>query len=287
MPPPLRRSGFLLTPTVSSSMMSGPAVTNAALVLISWSLLIGGSTLLVARRLAGAFDSSLAVAALAVVGLLLALLAHAARVSIPAEWLVRQPLGWRALLSSVGVSLAAFGAMGVSLPGTSPLGLVWLWCPLLFEGASVLRDAYSHVAAPTRAPLVTLMANALADRPRGRAASTTRPRSSQSRDSRPKTEPTQSLVRWMAGDSDSLRGRVLVRLAVGRRTASAHVAFCPPFAETPTVRIKPGTRAGLDVSVGQVLPHGARFDVKLGASSTKEMSVPIEFNASGPAIEST
>lgn len=287
MPSSLRRSGYNLTPTASSSMMSGPAVTNAALVLTAWSLLVGGSALLVSRRLAGAFDSPLSIAALAVVGFLLALLAHAARTTLPAEWLARQHVGWRALLSSVGVSLAAFGAMGVSLPGTSPLGLACLWCPLLCEGCVVLRDAYSHVAAPTRASLVVLLANALADRPRARATITTPRGRSHHRAPRPRSEPTQSIVRWMSGNRDSLRGRVLVRLALGRRTASAHVAFCPPFAETPLVQIKASARSGLDVSVGQVLPHGARFDVKLGTSSASKLTVPIEFSASGPPLEST
>ena len=287
MPSSLRRSGLALTPTALTATMSGRALTYGALVLTAWGLLVGGSALLVSRRLAGAFDSPLSMAALAVVGFPLALLAHAARTTLPAEWLARQHVGWRALLSSVGVSLAAFGAMGVSLPGTSPLGLACLWCPLLCEGCVVLRDAYSHVAAPTRASLVVLLANALAEPSHVRGTLTKPRKPSHYRAARSKPEPTQSIVRWMSGNRDSLRGRVLVRLAMGRRAASAHVAFCPPFAETPLVQIKASARSGLDVSVGQVLPHGARFDVKLGTSSASELSVPIEFSANGPPLEST
>jgi len=287
MPSPLGRSGVTLTHTASKSPLSGQALAYGALVLTFWSLLMGGAGLLMARRWAGAFDSPLTIAALAATGFLLALVAHAARAALPGEWFARQH-GWPQIVADLtGLSVAILGAMAVSLPKSPPLGLVLLWSPLLFEGIAALRELTSRRPPVAKTWLRAILSRAVPLQTSVRSAGVVRQSQVVRQASGSKVHELQTLVRWEAGDVDSLRGRVLVRLSAGRRTASAHVAFCPPFAETPAMRIKARSLAGMDVSVGQVLPHGARFDVKLSTSSARPLAVPIEFRASGPAVEST
>jgi hypothetical protein len=79
----------------------------------------------------------------------------------------------------------------------------------------------------------------------------------------PDRDVVQQLTRARAPDgSETLSGWLRVQLAAGQRNASVHVAFCPPFARTPkaTLELLDGPEAR--VKTVQLLPYGARFDLK-------------------------
>ncbi len=281
----LRKSGSSLTHTASSTSWSGPTLIHGMLALTVWSSLLAGAALLVVRRLAEAFDSPLSIAGLAITGFLLALFAHTARVILPDEfWRTRRRGSRQVAAQAAGLCVAALGAIAVSLPTSSPLGLMLLWTPLLFEGIATFRALTRRGSGTTKLTQAKMLARISRTSLLRRETRVARHQPARGA-TRSNVQELQSLVRIDSAGGDAWRGRVLVRLARGRRAASAHVAFCPPFAETPTIRIKARPRAGMEVAVGQVLPHGVRFDVKLSANAARTLAVPIEFHASGQGIE--
>ena len=91
---------------------------------------------------------------------------------------------------------------------------------------------------------------------------------------------TQQLVRSRSADgSEILSGWVRVSLAAGQRTASVHVAFCPPFARTPILTVDQIAGPPGRVKTIQLLPYGTRFDLKLPQSNEKPSSVLLQFSA--------
>ena len=68
-------------------------------------------------------------------------------------------------------------------------------------------------------------------------------------------------------------------LAAGQRTASVHIAFCPPFAQTPEVSAEQTAGPPARLKTVQVLPYGARFDLKLAAACPESADVLLEFIA--------
>lgn len=272
----LRRSGRIPTPASPRGASGGlPRIRPArwcppgSLALGVWSVLVAGVSLLAARRLAGAFASPLDLVWLAVSGTLLAVLAYAARPlnhgSVPVAETRRRVLLWR----TAGCGTAALGAWALSLPATPPVGLLALWAPLVCAGLLALRETRQGGGGELAA-VVGRFARRL-------AAPASRPAPAR-RTSR-LVPPTQSLVRWESGGRDRLRGRLRVTLPSGRRAASAHVAFCPPFSAAPQVELARPTRSGIEISIGEVLPHGARFDVKARAAREQATTVAIEFKA--------
>ena len=184
------------------------------------------------------------------------------------DWLV--PGGLSAAVLLVGAAL--------SLPGTSPGGLLVLWGilaaeELSFWGAAARRrwrarrsDARSvqraaHADPPqTSAPHATAEAGALPDPPTG--------------------DVLQQLTRSRAADGgEHLSGWLRVPLAAGQRSTSVHVAFCPPFARTPRTAIRQLEGPQARIKTGQLHPHGARFDLKLASPSDALCSVLLELSA--------
>ncbi|MBS0209643.1 MAG: hypothetical protein JSS27_11890 [Planctomycetes bacterium] len=75
---------------------------------------------------------------------------------------------------------------------------------------------------------------------------------------------SQQLRRYRsAAGEDTLSAQLRVTAAAGQRHLSAHVAFCPPFARVPCAEVHVTRGTGVQVKVGQLLPHGARLDLKL------------------------
>ncbi len=76
-----------------------------------------------------------------------------------------------------------------------------------------------------------------------------------------------------------IEGLVRVRLGAGQRTAEAHIAFCPPLEQRPRVEFEAESGPPARIDVGQVLPVGARFDVKLAQASEQETAIVVRFAA--------
>jgi len=95
---------------------------------------------------------------------------------------------------------------------------------------------------------------------------------------------TQRLERVQACDGgDEMTGALAMQLAARQVNVHFHVAFCPPFAGTPHVVYRQVAGPAARVKLGQVLPHGARFDVKLDAPQNEAAQVVLEVRAAHPA----
>ena len=82
-------------------------------------------------------------------------------------------------------------------------------------------------------------------------------------------------------------GSLTARIVPGQVTAHVHVAFCPPFANVPQLDFRQVSGPTARIKVGQVLPHGVRFDVKLEQPATDSASLCLEMRASHAAEAST
>ena len=96
----------------------------------------------------------------------------------------------------------------------------------------------------------------------------------------PEADVLQQLtLRAMAEGGQQLSGWLRMPLAAGQRTGSLHVAFCPPFGQMPQVQAEPVSGPGCRIKAAQVLPYGARLDVKLEEPAPDDESVLVWFFA--------
>jgi hypothetical protein len=83
-----------------------------------------------------------------------------------------------------------------------------------------------------------------------------------------------------APDSDCVRGRLMLSLAAGAKTAHGHVGFCPAFGETPRVQVTTdydGVEAV--VAAAEVLPWGVRLECRLAEPAEEPLDIPVDFLA--------
>lgn len=83
-------------------------------------------------------------------------------------------------------------------------------------------------------------------------------------------------IRTAAG-LDRLSGWLQMSLETGERNATAHIAFCPPFVETPRISLRQTAGPAGRVRAVQILPHGVRLELKLDQSPRQPQRVPVEF----------
>lgn len=79
-----------------------------------------------------------------------------------------------------------------------------------------------------------------------------------------------------AAGVDVLRATLYASFPPGSRTASVHVAFCPPFASLPHAEFYQASGPAARIKLAQLLAHGARFDVKLSSPAAESQTVCIE-----------
>ncbi len=186
---------------------------------------------------------------------------------------------------------AAVLALGsaLSLPETAPAGLIafwslvaaeelWAWRPLVWRvrgraGSSrPARVDSPDVASPhpspakpsTSAPSITLLPSLPPD-------------------TVPGADVLQQLTRSQAADgSERVSGWLRVPLCAGQRTASIHLAFCPPFPKTPVLDVERLDGPEARIKTAQVLPHGVRLDLKLRHAAEEPLDVLLQFSARSP-----
>ena len=202
---------------------------------------------LVARRCSGALESPLPGAWLPAVGVVAASAMLVARMLLARAF----PHGMTrrlqvTLLFVPPALLVAIGA-ALSLPGAGSGSLAAFWSVLLAEeawsfrhAAAALRESKPRVPqkkpAPRRLPEPDALDGTL----------------------------TQQLTRVLTADgTETLSGRVRLVFAEGQRVLSAHVAFCPPFVRTPQFEFRQASGPSARVKLGQLLPYGARLELKL------------------------
>jgi hypothetical protein len=83
----------------------------------------------------------------------------------------------------------------------------------------------------------------------------------------------------LADGSDRLAGWLQATFEPGERTATVHVAFCPPFAEVPKVTVRQTSGPATRIKPGQTLTHGVRLELKLNFASRAAERVLVEFSA--------
>lgn len=182
-------------------------------------------------------------------------------------------------------ALAVLGA-ALSLPGTSPAGLALLWA-ILAGGAVLGRWPAAGRGAAGR-PAPAQPSRRLPEGVRYDPPQAPQPLAAVFPPAAvPPEDVVQQLTRGRAADgSEVLAGWLRVEMAAGQRTASLHVAFCPPFAQSPRLAVEQLGGPAARIKTMQLLPYGVRFDLKLDQPSPAPASVLLQFAArSRPGFE--
>jgi hypothetical protein len=245
----------------------GPAVVEVSRWLAIWTagLLMSAAAAIWWRRLSGAVEMPLDWRMLLAAAALVAATAGAARASWT-RWtrgqLAPRRLRWFDGLVSLGV-LAAGGAL--SLPGSPPAGLVLLWALLIVEESWAwvpVRKWFRGRVVPAPGTPETQPGEDPAD-----------PRAV------PSGDVIQQFTRRRAADgTEMLSGWLRVALCAGQRTASIHLSFCPPLDRAPQLVVHQREGPPARVKASQVLPYGARLDLKLVEAAEAAGYVLLEFS---------
>ncbi len=185
----------------------------------------------------------------------------------------------------LGMSLLIFAA-ALSLPGTSAWGLgcfwaliaaseIWAWSPGVGQwfrrlrgektGPEKFRIDQAQTAAAHIEP-ARMSPAAISD-------SLTMP-------IMPEKDVSQHLVRSStAQGGDMLCGVMRLDFSAGQRTGNLHVAFCPPFAAIPEITAVQVDGPEARIKIAQLLPYGARMDVKLAEPSDQAAGVLVQITA--------
>lgn len=273
------------SPATNNGLPASAGLDRPAAELVRWSagtacgLLLAAAAMLGWRRLAGAFsghppDPWLLAAVAAVV----ATTAAAARLGWRYQAARRRPgrLDWAVALG-VSIGVLAAGA-ALSLPGTSPAALalfwailaveeVWAWQPVAWRRLRTGRRASPSAGREVRIdPPQHPVPHPICLPP--------------SPDEPPDGDVTQQLTRSHAPDgSETLAGWLRVPLAAGQRVTNCHVAFCPPFPQTPRLAVEQLDGPEARIKTVQLLPYGARLDLKLAGPSEVPETVLLQFSA--------
>ncbi len=240
-------------------------------------VLLAAAMVLCWRRVAGALSAPLGPAALLLVATLLAAVALGARLAWEyGAGRERTSLAARSVALSLSAALLAIGAM-LSLPGTSAGGLSVFWAILAAEECWAWGWAGRRRLARGRWswPAIHIKRTDAPQRFEPR-----RTESAPVADAPPAEEVTQQMVRSLAPDGgELLAGWMRVPMALGQRSTSVHLAFCPPFSRTPRVKVEQLEGPRARIKTVQLLPYGARFDLKLAAQSETAEIVLLRFSA--------
>ena len=91
---------------------------------------------------------------------------------------------------------------------------------------------------------------------------------------------SQQFTRTTTADGgEELAGWLRISFAAGQRTKNAHLAFCPPFARAPELSVEQLDGPEARIKTAQVLPYGARLDLKLPPSSESPVAIVLHFTA--------
>ncbi len=237
-------------------------------------LLALAGLLICMRRAGGALVEPLSTPVLAGLGGLLTLAALAFRAALPAANLrVRRRtlyLTW-AVPSAVGLLWAA----GLSLHETSIGGLLVLGGLLLVEESWSWGRLRQNGAAPRESKSMAI---------RPSVAASQSARSPAGADVLSESEKeleaiSQQVVRRRQEDgSEAIEGWVRAEFSLGQRHAAAHVAICPPLDRVPECFAEQMDGPAAQIKIAQVLPYGARFEIKLDQPAEQATSVIVEFS---------
>lgn len=236
-------------------------------------LLDAAALVIIARRLAGAFVCSLETPSLIAMGALLAALALVIR----RAWFAPPETDLVARFNAsvmILVSLAVVGlASALSLP-QSPIPGKFALCLIVVAEESCVWALFHK-----RGQNYFAAANAADKSPpaiENGVENSSDPFA---------LDVTQQLTRSRGEDgSEELAGWLRTTFAAGQRTGNVHIAFCPPFAATPELEIEQIDGPEARTKTAQVLPFGARIDLKLAATAETDDVVVLQFSARTKAV---
>jgi hypothetical protein len=224
--------------------------------------------LLLVRRATGAIHEPLPTPGILFAGIILCSLAAAAHWS--SHWVPVKISFTFITKLALTFSLFAVGAT-LSLPGTSSAGLILFWAILILEEGWVWQTCLFRVTkkSNTTHQTPTCVAPAIPLLSPLEATETV-----------PPEEVTQQLTRSKAADgTDEFAGWLRVLFASNQRTRVVHLAFCPPFQRVPELHVEQLDGPEVRIKTAQVLPYGARIDLKLSSSGESSVSVLLRFFA--------
>jgi len=253
---------------------TAPAVWLRRGAAVGLGLLGAAAAIVLARRAAGALERPLEPAVLALAGLATAAAAAAVRLGwSAAPTMPRFDWAVTALASVAVVTLA----VGLCLPGGALVG------PLLFCTPPAIVEAWAWTRLLRQQPR-RHDAFRPVRRKQGFTESLQRLREPEVADRSEFLSVTQELTRGRTVEGvERLFGRLRMPFAAGRRTGALHVAFCPPFAQTPEVEVAQIDGPEARIKTAQLLPYGVRLDLKLAAPAEAPTAVTLHFTASCPA----
>ncbi len=260
-----------------------PSVSRFA-AMAGLGFLSAAALLIALRRIAGALDTSLDPATLLTIGILISATAVAIRLAwfLPTDSEVAPRLD-QAIMIATTLSAAILGA-GLCVPGTSAAGMA-MFCTLLAVEESwawAWRLRSNPEATILKTPRVVRLDPAHASSPRiDRSVAVTRPvLMLEPEIAEPLEDVLQQLTRSRTADGvEQLSGWLRLAFSADQRTGSIHVAFCPPFEATPELEIEQMDGPEARIKTAQLLPYGARLDLKLIAPIEEPASVLLQFSA--------
>lgn len=271
---------------------------DLAVALLLVCLLIGSGLILLARRCAGALSEPLSPGVLLLVGGCVAATAIACRVfgrSVAEE--SRLPLVTMLLRWGPTAALAMF-AGALAIDGVSPIVLLpyfailvaaefWSVRPCVRLSARkpgirstpdppappvALAPNRSTVSSDSSSPHKTAVAAV------GNYASLIEATPSLAETCEDLPEGLwQQTSRLRTNEGELVSGWEKVEFKPSERTAIVHVAFCPPLEETPELELEQMSGPPARIKAAQVLPHGARLEVRLNSPAVAEVALWIAF----------
>ncbi len=259
--------------------------------LSTWNLGVAGgglfllSLVLFARSAGGGFQRPIESGVFVTTAMILASVSASLRLS----WLrnVRFRLShWSDVLLMCLPSVAsAIIGFSVMLPGSAAIALTVFWLVLL-AGETIVWGPVMYRRRFWRwEPEPEGLGRTVAEEPNLRtdplaAPDGAEPTGSSSRidgDQHPPEHVSQQLIRLRdTSGQDAVRALLRGTFAPGQRALSLHVAFCPPLESTPHVQTRQLDGAATRIKVAQVLPYGARLDLRLERFSEEAETVLIK-----------
>lgn len=250
-----------------------------AVTVLIW--LCAAALMVVVRRFAGALTHPLEPVGLLTAGIIVVAVAAAIRIG----WFFPPAAGGsgrldQTVMLSTSLAVLAIGA-SLSLRNTPAVGMIVLVAPLAIEEIWAWAW-YTRRCFGAMPPQVAHADPALATLPRaGRGGTTSQAVLAPDPEAAVFPEDIlQQLTRCRAADgTEELTGWLRLAFAAGQRTGSIHVAFCPPFGLTPELAVEQLDGPDTRIKTAQLLPYGARLDLKLAAAADEATSVLLQFSA--------
>jgi hypothetical protein len=248
------------------------------------------------RRAAGALSQPLDIGPLLAAGLFWCCAAAISRHSWPhAQFRARAAGEFRWLSGALTLAAGVFAA-SLSIGGTGVAGTTALWTALIAGEAVAWRPAMRRggLRVPARPPAHPPERRHPGETHVPQAPAATALDAAPRRPLEPHAkavaaalapvgeELVQQLIRTQRADGrHTLRGVVRVAFSAGQRSATAHVAFCPPFAHNPQLEIDSAAGAEVRIKTAQIVPFGTRLDLKLAEPAAEPVTIDVRFSAVG------